>query len=286
MARANTTRAYEDSDRTPLSAQTAEVLLDAEVEALVRKAVTLALDGDALALRLCLDRIIAPRRTRPVHLELPPIADPADIAGARASFQWQSARISAFRLLMRGFGETDFDDCVIRYISGAGGRERWKLLQLLRCEGDDLHVLPEQHHGIHGNGYRPAADAEKPAEIDDDHDLTVSVANDATNPAENILALDRTQNLSTEKIADANRLREPHGSRLRQAHARRRRHASRCRALRVRRARGGERSADHQEAERRHGGQIPANHEKPNDSQYPPGYLLVTSMAVTHFGFL
>jgi hypothetical protein len=67
------------------ASRTAEVLLDAEVEALVRKAVTLALDGDALALRLCLDRIIAPRRTRPVHLELPPIAEPADITAAMAA---------------------------------------------------------------------------------------------------------------------------------------------------------------------------------------------------------
>ena len=187
---------------------------------------------------------------------------------------------------MRGFRETDFDDRIIRHISGAGGRERRKLLQLLRRKGDDLHVLPEQHHGIHGNGYRPAAEAEKSAEVDHDHDLTVSVANDATNPAENILALDRTENLSTEKIADANRLRESHGSGRRQAHARRRRHASRRVALRVRRAGAGEHTADEQEAERRHSAQTPANHGKPNDSQYPPGYLLVTSMAVTHFGFL
>ena len=193
---------------------------------------------------------------------------------------------AAFRSLMRGFRETDFDDRIIRHVSGAGGREGRKLQQLLRREGDDLHVLPEQHHGIHGNGYRPAAETEKPAEVDHDHDLTVSIANDPTNPAENILALDRTENLSTEKIADANWLRESHGSRLCQAHARRRRHASRCRALRVRRAGDGDHTADEQEAERRHGTQIPANHGKPNDSQYPPGYLLVTSMAVTHLGFL
>jgi hypothetical protein len=185
---------------------------------------------------------------------------------------------------MRGFRETDFDDRIIRHISGAGGRERRKLPQLLRREGDDLHVLSEQHQGIHGNGYRPAAKAEKPAEVDHDHDLTVSVTNDATNPSENILALDRAENLSTEKIADANRLRESHGSRFRQAHARRRRHASRRLALPVRRAGDGEHTADEQEAERRRGAQIPANHEKPNDSQYPPGYLLVTSMAVIHFG--
>ena len=67
------------------ASRTAEILLDSEVEALTRKAMALAVDGDALALRLCLDRIIAPRRARPVHLELPPIAEPADIAAAMAA---------------------------------------------------------------------------------------------------------------------------------------------------------------------------------------------------------
>jgi len=55
------------------------------VEALTRKAVSLALDGDPSAMRLCFDRIIAPRRARPVHLDLPPIADPADITAAMAA---------------------------------------------------------------------------------------------------------------------------------------------------------------------------------------------------------
>jgi len=45
----------------------------------------LALDGDAAAMRLCFARIIAPRRAQPVHLELPPIADAADIAAAMAA---------------------------------------------------------------------------------------------------------------------------------------------------------------------------------------------------------
>ena len=63
----------------------AETLLDGEAEALTRKAVALALDGDAMALRLCLERVVAPRRTRAVNLDLPPIADPADIAAAMAA---------------------------------------------------------------------------------------------------------------------------------------------------------------------------------------------------------
>jgi len=63
----------------------AEALLDGEVEALTRKAMALALDGDAAAMRLCFERIIAPRRGWPVHLDLPPIADAADIAAAMAA---------------------------------------------------------------------------------------------------------------------------------------------------------------------------------------------------------
>src|SRR5436190_10213750 len=65
--------------------RTAEILLDGEAEALTRKAVTLALDGDALALRLCLDRVIAPRRDRPASFALPPIADVADAASTMAA---------------------------------------------------------------------------------------------------------------------------------------------------------------------------------------------------------
>jgi hypothetical protein len=42
--------------------QTAELLLDGEAEALTRRAVELALAGDGMALRLCLERIIPPRR--------------------------------------------------------------------------------------------------------------------------------------------------------------------------------------------------------------------------------
>ena len=65
--------------------RTAEILLDGEAEALTRKAVSLALDGDALALRLCLDRVIAPRRDRPAQFALPPIADAADAANTMAA---------------------------------------------------------------------------------------------------------------------------------------------------------------------------------------------------------
>jgi hypothetical protein len=41
-------------------------LLDGEAEALTRQAVTMALAGDGVALRLCLERIAPPRRDAPL----------------------------------------------------------------------------------------------------------------------------------------------------------------------------------------------------------------------------
>jgi hypothetical protein len=60
-------------------------LLDGESDALTRKAVELALDGNTTALRLCLDRLLAPRRDRTAPLELPPVEDAGGLAGAMAA---------------------------------------------------------------------------------------------------------------------------------------------------------------------------------------------------------
>ena len=49
---------------------------------MTRKAVKLALGGHTIALRLCLDRLIAPHRERLVPLALPPMRKPADLAAA------------------------------------------------------------------------------------------------------------------------------------------------------------------------------------------------------------
>ena len=53
----------------------AQELLDGEVEVLVRKCVSMALDGDPAALRLCLERILPPRRDTPVEVSLPRVED-------------------------------------------------------------------------------------------------------------------------------------------------------------------------------------------------------------------
>jgi hypothetical protein len=63
----------------------AEVLLDADSEALTRKATELALAGDTVALRLCLERILPPRRERPVRFKLPLLESLADAATAMAA---------------------------------------------------------------------------------------------------------------------------------------------------------------------------------------------------------
>ena len=60
----------------------AAALLAGESEALTRKAVELALVGDPMAMRLCLERILPPLRERTVKFALPPIESASDIAAA------------------------------------------------------------------------------------------------------------------------------------------------------------------------------------------------------------
>jgi len=57
-----------------------EALLDGEAEALTRKAVAMALEGDTVALRLCMDRICPPRKDRPISFKMPPVNNVSDAA--------------------------------------------------------------------------------------------------------------------------------------------------------------------------------------------------------------
>lgn len=57
-------------------------MLDGASEAVMRKAIDMALDGDPAAMRLCLDRIVAVRRGRGVALALAPMKDATDLAEA------------------------------------------------------------------------------------------------------------------------------------------------------------------------------------------------------------
>jgi hypothetical protein len=56
--------------------------LEGEAEALTRKAIELALAGDTTALRLCLERVVPPRKDRPISLGLPVINSADDASQA------------------------------------------------------------------------------------------------------------------------------------------------------------------------------------------------------------
>lgn len=54
-----------------VATRAAEALLDGESEALTRKVIEMALAGDIAALRLCFDRVLPPRRQRPIQFDMP-----------------------------------------------------------------------------------------------------------------------------------------------------------------------------------------------------------------------
>lgn len=58
----------------------AQTLLDGEAQALTRKVIELAKDGNVVALRLCLERLIPARKDQPITLKLPKVEGVTDIA--------------------------------------------------------------------------------------------------------------------------------------------------------------------------------------------------------------
>jgi hypothetical protein len=60
-------------------------LLDGQAEALSHKAVEMALAGDTVALRLCLERLAPPRKDSPVQFPLPRMVTAHDAAQAAAA---------------------------------------------------------------------------------------------------------------------------------------------------------------------------------------------------------
>jgi hypothetical protein len=62
-----------------------EALLEGEHEALTRKAIEKAKEGDNIALRLCLERIAPVRKDAPITFELPAIETASDTMAASAS---------------------------------------------------------------------------------------------------------------------------------------------------------------------------------------------------------
>ena len=62
-----------------------ESLMEGEGEAITRKAIEKALEGDMAAIRLCLERLCPPRKDNPVSFELAPINSADDALKALAA---------------------------------------------------------------------------------------------------------------------------------------------------------------------------------------------------------
>ena len=59
-----------------------QALLEGEAEALTRKVVELAKGGNPVALRMCLERLLPPRKDRPISFALPKIKKAEDLPKA------------------------------------------------------------------------------------------------------------------------------------------------------------------------------------------------------------
>ena len=73
-----------------------EVLLEGEAEKLTRKAIEVALGGDLTAIKLCLDRICPPRKSRTINIDLSETETISDISKAHA-------------LVVKGIGDGTLD---------------------------------------------------------------------------------------------------------------------------------------------------------------------------------
>ena len=67
------------------STMAALAIMEADAETISRKAVELALGGDLTAIRIVLDRLVAPRRDRPIEIALPKIVTASDLVAAASA---------------------------------------------------------------------------------------------------------------------------------------------------------------------------------------------------------
>jgi hypothetical protein len=65
--------------------QALQEMLEGEAEQITRKAIELAKAGDLLAIRLCMERLLPPRKDRPVQIDLPPIETLGQVSAAMAT---------------------------------------------------------------------------------------------------------------------------------------------------------------------------------------------------------
>ncbi len=102
-------------------------LLDGDSEAIARKAIELAKQGDIAAIRVCLERLVPPRRSEPIVFELPPLATAADLLAALAAMV---AAVAAGELTPSQAADlTKVVDSYVRTLAAAGFEERLAKLE-------------------------------------------------------------------------------------------------------------------------------------------------------------
>jgi hypothetical protein len=112
----------------------AEKLLDGEAEALTRKAIEAGLNGDTTALRLCLERILPPRRDRLVNFEMPRLTTAADAVEAMAAL---TAAVAAGQLSPAEATElAKLVELFVKAIEAGNFEERLRALEVAAGEND------------------------------------------------------------------------------------------------------------------------------------------------------
>jgi hypothetical protein len=110
-------------------------ILDNEGEAILQHAVDMAKDGNTVALRLCMERLLPKRRHEPLECELPPISKAADavtamgdIAAAVGAGEVAPAEAAALAKVVTGFVQAllthGFDERLTRVEAEAQHREQ------------------------------------------------------------------------------------------------------------------------------------------------------------------
>src|SRR5262245_15763900 len=89
----------------------AEALMDDSAEEIVQMAIKKALKGSDANIELIVDRLVAPRRSRPITVKLPEIKSSADVVYALAAIN---------EALYRGEIDGEQLDSLTRYLSAAG----------------------------------------------------------------------------------------------------------------------------------------------------------------------
>lgn len=109
----------------------AEALLDGDAKAITKKCIDLAKAGDMAAIRLCLERILPARKSRPMKLPLPKIEGPSDVLKA------VNAVLAA---ISTGQITTDEGEALLRTVEAA---RKAMETEELHHELDDLHTRLE-----------------------------------------------------------------------------------------------------------------------------------------------